>query len=333
MSTGRVIVVTGAAGFVGSHVAQALLAGGDRVIGIDNFDPFYARTTKERNLAAIRGGAGADGFDFVTMELTDQRALSTLLAGAARAGEQLGGVIHLAGKAGVRPSLADPASYMHANVTATQSVLSAATAAGVPRVVIASSSSVYGNSKTVPFREDDPALEPISPYAASKRAAELLAFTHHHAHGTPVACLRFFTVYGPRQRPDLAISLFMRKMLAGQPLQVFGDGSMARDYTFVSDTVQGVLAALDRIDAHGYRIWNLGNNQPTRLDALLAALTRATGIEPRIERQPQPAGDVERTWADLTRSRAELGYQPRVTLEQGLAAQWEWLRQAQLAGV
>lgn len=316
--------MTGVAGFVGSHVAEALLARGDRVLGLDNFDHFYARPIKERNLAEVRAAASRAGREgalvFQEVNLTDPAAVRAVLER-----EGVDGVIHLAGKAGVRPSLADPVAYMTANVTATQAVLSAATASGARRAVLASSSSVYGNSPRVPFREDDPALEPISPYAASKRATELIAFTHHHAHGLPIACLRFFTVYGPRQRPDLAIHLFMSKIRRGEPIAMFGDGSMARDYTFVTDTVRGVLAAYDRVDRHGCRTWNLGSDRPTRLDALLEAIQRVAGRRATIERKPAPPGDVEQTWADLSRSAAELGYAPSVGLEEGLTAQWAWM--------
>jgi UDP-glucuronate 4-epimerase len=252
------------------------------------------------------------------MDICDEPALARLLADARPAG-----VVHLAAKAGVRPSVADPVAYARANVLGTASVLRAAERAACERVVIASSSSVYGNNEKVPFAEDDPVERPISPYASTKRSCEMLAHTHHHLTGMPTACLRFFTVYGPRQRPDLGIASFMRLMSEGKPITMFGDGSMSRDYTYVDDTVRGILAAYERIAAHGFRIWNLGSDRPVRLDRLIAEISAVVGVEPVVERAVAPPGDVERTWADLTRSRAELGYSPSVPLADGLRRQWE----------
>jgi UDP-glucuronate 4-epimerase len=232
------------------------------------------------------------------------------------------GVIHLAAKAGVRPSVADPVGYASTNVLGTACVLRAAERAACGRVVLASSSSVYGNNPKTPFSEEDPVDHPISPYASTKRCCELIAHTHHHLTGMPTACLRFFTVYGPRQRPDLGIATFMRLLREDRPITMFGDGSMSRDYTYVDDTVRGVLAAYERIPEHGYRIWNLGSDRPVRLDALIAEIAAVAGATPQIQRGDPPPGDVERTWADLTRSRTELGYAPRVSLADGLSRQW-----------
>ncbi len=323
------ILVTGAAGFIGSAVARTLLARGERVVGVDNFDPFYSKDRKQRNLAEIAASltprAAADNaWSFEQLDLTDRAALDALLARIAPAGGA--GIIHLAGKAGVRPSIADPEGYMRANVLGTQSVLSAARAARCARVVLASSSSVYGNASRVPFSEDDQAIEPISPYAASKRAGELLAHTHHHLTKMPVACLRFFTVFGPGQRPDLAISLFMGKIARGETITMFGDGSMARDFTYVDDIVAGVLAAYDRIDRFGLRTWNLGNSSPVLLRDMIAAIARVTGKSPDIRTAPMQPGDVDRTYADLTRSKAELGFQPTTAFEEGLRRQWAWMK-------
>jgi UDP-glucuronate 4-epimerase len=311
------ILITGSAGFIGSHVAQALAARGDKPVGLDNFDPFYPRAAKERNLAesgqtevavADIGDAGAlrDAFKQFRPE----------------------GVIHLAAKAGVRPSIADPVGYARANVLGTAAVLDAAQRAGCSRIVIASSSSVYGNNEKTPFAEDDRVDHPISPYAATKKACELIAHSHALLTKMPTACLRFFTVFGPRQRPDLAIASFMRRIAHGQEIQVFGDGSMSRDFTFIDDIVGGIIAAYDRVPEHGYRIWNLGSDRPIRLDDMVAAIARTVGHEPRIRRMPVQPGDVERTWADLSRSRAELNYAPRTPFEEGLARQWEWLRES-----
>jgi UDP-glucuronate 4-epimerase len=329
MTHAQPILVTGAAGFIGSAVARALLTRGQRVVGVDNFDPFYSKDRKQRNLAeaAAVGGERAGAWAFAELDLADRVALDALMTKTAPAG-----VIHLAAKAGVRPSIADPEGYMRANVLGTQAVLSAASAAGCARVVLASSSSVYGNASRVPFREDDLAIEPISPYAASKRACELLAHTHHHLTKMPVACLRFFTVFGPGQRPDLAISLFLGKIARGEPITMFGDGSMARDFTYIDDIVSGVLAAYDRIDAFGLRTWNLGNSSPVLLRDLIATIGRVTGRVPDVRQAPMQPGDVERTYADLTRSRSELGFHPGTSFEDGLRRQWAWMNEAGLVG-
>jgi UDP-glucuronate 4-epimerase len=197
-----------------------------------------------------------------------------------------------------------------------------------PRVVVASSSSVYGNASRVPFTEDDPVNEPVSPYAATKRANELQCHTHWHLTKMPTACLRFFTVYGPRQRPDLAISTFLGKISRREDISVFGDGSSSRDYTYIDDIVSGVVASYERIDQHGYRVWNLGGSAPVRLDEMLATISRVVGHEPKITRLPMQPGDVLRTWADLSRSSRELGYSPTTGFEDGVRKQWEWMRKS-----
>jgi len=317
------IVVTGAAGFIGSHTSEALLARGDRVIGLDNFDPFYSRELKEANLHAVDASAG-DRFTFHEMDLCACDALTSVLGG-----EQVDGVIHLAAKAGVRPSIEDPMGYVRANVDGTISVLEASRRSGVKRVVLASSSSVYGNNKKVPFAESDPVEEPISPYASTKRCCELIAHTHHHLTGMPTACLRFFTVIGPRQRPDLAVSLFLDRVSRGEPIRMFGDGSTSRDYTFVGDIVDGVLASYDRIDSFGYRVWNLGGSEPVSLREMIATIGRVVGREPVVTQAPMQAGDVERTFADPDRARAELGFEATTPFEEGVRRQWSWMQAAE----
>lgn len=324
----QTVLVTGAAGFIGGNVCRAALDRGWRVVGIDNFDPFYPRAVKQAQLDAVhahacaapREGAARGTFSFHEADCTDRAAIDRVFER-----EQPTGIIHLAGKAGVRPSLRDPAGYMLANVLGTQVVLSAATDSphrSVRRCVIASSSSVYGNDTPAPFREDADVSKPISPYAASKRAAELLAFTHHLHTRLPIACLRFFTVFGPGQRPDLAIAQFLAKVDRGEPIQMFGDGRTARDYTYVDDIVAGVFAAFDRVDQFGYRVWNLGHNEPVTLSAMIAAVGRAVGKEPKITPAPMQPGDVELTCASIDRAAAELGYHPRVSLHEGLRRQW-----------
>jgi UDP-glucuronate 4-epimerase len=311
------VLVTGGAGAIGSHVVDALLARGERVAVVDSFHPFYPRAVKERNLAAARGHAG-----FAGLYEGDVRDVSTL----ARIFGELRpeAVIHLAARAGVRPSLEDPVGYVEANVTGTAALLAASLEAGVGRFVFASSSSVYGEQPRGPFTEDLAADRPLSPYGATKRAGELLCFAMHHTAGLAVTCLRFFTVYGPRQRPDLAIHRFARLALEGKPVPVFGDGSAERDFTYVSDVVDGVLRALDRCS--GWAIYNLGRGQPVTLAATIEALEQALGVPIRRAHQPEQPGDVPRTWASIDRARAELGYAPRIELRTGIAAFAAWLR-------
>jgi len=307
-------LVTGAAGFIGSHVAEALVARGDEVIGVDNFDPFYSRAIKEQNLAALDGRSG-----FRLAELDCARTDLPF--------DGVAGVVHLAAKAGVRPSLEDPASYVRANVLATVRVLDGARRAGVERVVLASSSSVYGDATPPPFAESAPAVTPVSPYAATKRAGELMAETFAHLYGTRIANLRYFTVYGPRQRPDLAIHKFTAAIGRGEPIRMFGDGTTERDYTFISDVVDGTLAALDwtgRAAPGDVRAFNLGGGERVRLDRLIGLIGAALKREPRVEPAPLQAGDVSRTAADLTRSGAELGYRPRVGIEEGIRRFVSW---------
>jgi len=315
----RSILVTGAAGFIGSHLVQALLDAGHRVIGLDNFDPLYPREFKFETLARLSDRDSR--FLFVEGDCTDQALLDRLFAEHSPVG-----LFHLAAKAGVRPSIVAPAAYCRSNVLATAMMLDAAHRAGCERVVIASSSSVYGNCKSAPFHEAQDVNTPISPYAATKRACELLAFTHHHLTRQPVACLRFFTVYGPRQRPDLAIAAFLDKVSKGQRIEVYGDGSSSRDYTYVTDIVAGVMSAYQRIDRFGYRVWNLGNSAPVTLTEMIAAVEAAVGVKAIVTHKPMQPGDVDQTWADLSRSREELDYRPQVGFVQGVAAQWAAMR-------
>lgn len=319
MNTHR-ILVTGAAGFIGSHVVEALLTLGHDVVGVDNFDPFYERSVKERNLRDCLAAADKLGasYRFLELDFCDPAPLADALGGVE-------GVIHLGAKAGVRPSIADPGGYVRANLVGTSVMLQQAHRAGCRRVLVASSSSVYGDQQKVPFSEDDRADQPISPYAATKRSCELLAHAHHHLTKQPVGLLRFFTVYGPRQRPDLAISLFMRRIAAGEPIRLFGDGRSSRDYTYVGDIVQGVLGAYEQVDRFGFRVWNLGSDRPTALDDLVSTIAEVVGRRPIIERAPMQPGDVERTWADLSRARAELNYNPATRLRDGVASQWAWM--------
>lgn len=311
----RPTLVTGAAGFIGSHLVQALIARGERVIGLDNFDPFYPREIKYLALARIEDPYSL--FKLVEGDCADRLVLARLMQDY-----KPRGVIHLAAKAGVRPSILDPCAYAQANVLGTAAVLEASHRVGCESIVLASSSSVYGNCTTVPFHEGLDVDEPISPYAATKRACELFAYTHHHLTRQPVACLRFFTVYGPGQRPDLAIASFLGKISRGERVTVYGDGTSSRDYTYVADIVSGVLAAYGRIATHGYRVWNLGNSTPVTLAQTISTIERVVGRQAVIDRRPLQPGDVDQTWADLTRSRVELGYAPATSFERGVEMQW-----------
>jgi len=319
----RTVLLTGAAGFIGSHTAEALLARGDRVVGVDNLDDFYAPEMKRRTLEGLASAPGGAGFTFAESDIRDADRMGALLSE-----HRVTDIIHLAARAGVRPSIQKPALYADVNVNGTMVLLEAARVAGVERFVMASSSSVYGNNEKVPFAETDDVSAPISPYAATKRACELIAHSHHHLYGMPIACLRFFTVFGPRQRPDLAIMKFMRLISAGESIPVFGDGSTSRDFTFIDDIVTGVLAALERIPEHGYRVWNLGGNHPVSLSEMIETVAAAVGTPAKIDRQPMQPGDVNRTYADLSRSSAELGYEPRTPFDEGVRRQWVWARDA-----
>ncbi len=312
-------LVTGAAGFIGSHLTERLLARGDRVLGVDNFDPFYDPAEKRANLVPA---GERDGFLLAEVDCARLDALR-----AALADEEFDAIVHLAAKAGVRPSIARPTDYVEANVVGTQAVLEVARERGVGRVVLGSSSSVYGDNRKVPFAEDDPVERPISPYAATKRAAELLCLTHRRLHGGAVCALRYFTVYGPRQRPDLAIRSFAESVLDGRPITVFGDGSSERDYTWIDDIVDGTLAALDRtaLPDHGFEIINLGGSRTTSLARLIELIEDATGRSPDIRRLPDQPGDVRRTHADIAKAARLLDYRPTVGVEEGVPRMVDWL--------
>ena len=310
-------LVTGGAGFIGSHVCERLLRDGHAVWAFDDLNDFYDPQLKRRNLHDIQ--SLAKPFEFVHGDLCDCAALGELFGRV-----KFDQVIHLAARAGVRPSLAEPAIYQRVNVEGTVNVLEAARKNGVPKIILASSSSVYGVNSKVPFSESDPIFSAISPYAASKLACESLGHVYHHVYGLDVTMLRFFTVYGPRQRPDLAIRKFATLIHAGQPVPVFGDGRMARDYTYVTDTVDGILAATQR--EFGFEIFNLGESQTVTLGRLIELLEAALGKKAVIDRRPVPPGDVPVTYADITKARARLGYQPRVKIEAGIPLFIDWFR-------
>ncbi len=318
------VLVTGAAGFIGSHLAESLLGSGTDVVGLDSLDPFYDVAVKERHLDVLRA---FQDFTDVRGDIRDPDAWASLPDG-------IDAIVHLAARAGVRPSIAEPATYADVNVTGTARMLHFASRRGIRAVVFGSSSSVYGESDQVPFAETARADAPISPYAATKRAGELLCRVSHAAGGTSVVVARLFTVYGPRQRPDLAIHRFTRLLLEGRPLPRFGDGSTARDYTYVTDIVAGLVAAL-RLAAGSEGVFetvNLGSDHPITLNELITVLGEEVGVVPDIEEFPMQEGDVTRTWADISHARAVLGYAPRVEFREGVRAFVHWFREEGLAG-
>ncbi|HXI01575.1 MAG TPA: NAD-dependent epimerase/dehydratase family protein [Candidatus Saccharimonadales bacterium] len=310
------VLVTGGAGFIGSHLVERLLGRGDRVVVLDNLDPFYDPGLKRENLRLFEGNGA---FRFEEGDIRDGAALERLFSS-----EGFDAVVHLAARAGVRPSIAEPILYSDVNLNGTVHLLEACRLHGVRRFVFGSSSSVYGNANKVPFSEDDPVERPVSPYAATKAAGELLCHAYHRVHGFDVTCLRFFTVYGPRQRPEMAIHKFARMILDGEPIPRFGDGSSERDYTYVDDIIDGVIASLDRLG--GYHVYNLGESRRISLGNLIRLLEREIGIEASVTAMPDQPGDVRTTWADVSRARKELDYEPRVPIEEGVRRFVAWLR-------
>ncbi len=310
-------LVTGGAGFIGSNLCERLLEDGHAVWVFDDLNSFYDISIKQQNIREIQ--SLAKPFTFIHGDITDRAALDELFRET-----KFDQIIHLAARAGVRPSLAEPALYQRVNVEGTVNLLEAARQNGVKKITIASSSSVYGVNAKIPFSESDPIFSAISPYAASKLACESLGHVYHHVYGMDVAMLRFFTVYGPRQRPDLAIHKFAQLICAGKPIPVFGDGSTARDYTFVSDTLDGILACTK--EEFGFEIFNLGESQTVTLSYLIELLENALGKKAIINRQPTQPGDVPITFADISKAKKILGYNPQVKIEEGIPRFVEWFR-------
>ena len=308
--------MTGGAGFIGSHLVDSLLADDWRVTVFDNFDAFYDPAFKEANVSAHTANPS---YRLVRGDLLDATALSSL------AETSYDVIVHLAARAGVRPSIADPVGYQNVNVTGTQMLLESARRIGTRQFVFASSSSVYGVNPRVPWREDDHVLQPISPYASTKVSGELLGHVYSHLYGIRFIALRFFTVYGPRQRPDLAIHKFARLMLEGKPIPVFGEGGSSRDYTFIDDVVNGIRSAMSYAGSM-YEVINLGNTRTVPLSGMIAGLERALGASARIERHPEQPGDVPQTWANIDKARALLGYNPETPYDQGVQRFVDWLR-------
>lgn len=359
MSYGKHALVTGGAGFIGSHLIDRLLADGWRVTCVDNFDPFYERSIKEENVARHRAwnrdratrlasgtsevvgedsgrqaGPGARGsqpdiaFDpdaqspyrLAELDIRDKQALEQQLTGSYDV------VVHLAAKAGVRPSIEDPVTYQQVNVAGTQNLLELTRERGIKQFVFASSSSVYGKNPNVPWREDDHVLLPISPYASTKVSGELLGHVYSHLYGIRFLALRFFTVYGERQRPDLAIHKFARKMIEGESIPVYGDGSTRRDYTYIDDIIEGVMGAIAYQESD-YEVINLGNNRTVSLKEMIASLEQALGLQAERTPLPMQPGDVSQTWADVDKPARLLGYRPQTGFEQGIERFSRWVRE------
>lgn len=310
------ILLTGSAGFIASHLSERLLERGIQVVGLDNFDDFYDPAIKEANLSK---SLDFHGFTLVRGDIRDEGVISGLP-------EEIDTIVHIAARAGVRPSISQPVLYYDVNVMGTLRLLELAKKRGIKRFVFASSSSVYGNNEKVPFSEDDPVDNPISPYAATKKAGELMTHAYAHLYGMACLCLRFFTVYGPRQRPDLAIHKFTRLISAGEEIPMFGDGSSERDYTYIADILQGLDGALEWVERNEgvHEIVNLGESRTIRLTEMIRALEEAVGRNARIRRLPEQPGDVVRTFADVSKARAMLGYDPKWGFDEGVRAFVEW---------
>ena len=310
------VLVTGGAGFIGSHLVETLHSQGREVLVFDSFDDFYLPEVKRRNLELLKGRPGVT---VVEGDIRDEALVEKVFST-----HPIGVVVHLAARAGVRPSIAQPVLYSSVNVLGTTVLLEACRRHGVAKFIFGSSSSVYGNNAKLPFSEKDDVDRPISPYAATKRAGELLCATYHELYRLNVFALRFFTVYGPRQRPEMAIHKFTRLIDRGLPLSRFGDGSTRRDYTYISDIIHGVLSAIERVQ--GFEIINLGGSQTTRLDELITLLERHLNMKAIVEDEPGQPGDVVATYADVDKARRLLGYEPKVPVEEGLKLFVDWYR-------
>jgi nucleoside-diphosphate-sugar epimerase len=309
------ILITGAAGFIGSHVSEKLLEAGHSITGIDNFDPFYSRLIKEKNLSRC---FQHENFKFIEGDISNRELFNNI--------SKAGLVIHLAAKAGVRPSIDNPSAYINTNINGTFHLLEWMKKGNCNKMIFASSSSVYGNNSKTPFSESDNVDSPISPYAFSKKSCELLNHTYFHLNDISIINLRFFTVYGPRQRPDLAIHKFFDRIITGNPIQVYGDGTTGRDYTFVDDIVNGVLSAAERIiiSEKLYEIINLGNNNPVSLNELIKNIETVLGKKAVREQMPSQEGDVDITFADISLAKKLLDYSPATTLLEGLNLFRSW---------
>lgn len=318
-STNKTILITGGIGFIGSHLCESLAAQGNQVIAFDNFDPFYERSLKDSNAASLR----EHQIEIIEGDIRDAAALTSAITA-----HKPDTIVHLAARAGVRPSLEDPLTYVDVNLGGTIRLLEAAREAGIRNFVFASSSSVYGMSDAPKFKETDRTDSPLSPYGATKKAGELLCHTYHHLYGMSIACLRFFTVYGPRQRPDLAIRKFVRLALENQELPIFGDGNSSRDYTHVNDILTGIEGAIKWIENESprYGIFNLGSAHPVVLNDMIAMIAEFVGKPVQRKTLPEQPGDVPRTFADTAKAEQELGFRQTVEFKEGLRNFVDWMR-------
>jgi len=308
------VLITGAAGFIGSHLGERLINEGHRVIALDNFNDYYSPNIKRKNISAL---LKSDNFELVEDDILNIDGLKKHFLR-----NKVDILVHLAARAGVRPSIQQPLLYQKVNVEGTNNLLEIARDFEIEKFIFASSSSVYGENKKLPFSEDDFVDHPISPYASTKKAGELICYTYHHLYQLPVTCLRFFTVYGPRQRPDMAICKFTRNISQGKKITMFGNGESRRDYTYVSDIVDGVCKAIE--NCNKYHIYNLGESTTIELSRLIEVISKCLGKEPIIERLPNQPGDVPITYADITRAREEIGYSPKVNVEEGVKKFTAW---------
>ena len=313
------ILVTGGAGFIGSHLSERLLRGGESVLCLDNFDNYYDPGIKMRNVERIKKQF-PDHFEVIPGDIRNPEQLRNLFGK-----NKIDVIVHLAARAGVRPSVEQPLLCQDVNIRGTLALLEACKEVEIKNVVFASSSSVYGENQRVPFSEKDLDIQPISPYGATKRTGELLCYSYHHLYGMTIACLRIFTAYGPRQRPDMAIHKFTRMIDQGEKVPIFGDGSSRRDYTYVDDLIEGILGALHH--HRGFEIYNLGESQTTSLNELIGLIEKNLGKKAQIERMTTQPGDVSITYADIEKAKTKLGYRPKVDMEEGIKRFVEWYKE------
>jgi UDP-glucuronate 4-epimerase len=311
--------VTGGAGFIGSHLSERLVKEGNSVLCLDNFDNYYDPDIKMRNVERIKKQF-PNRFDVIPGDIRNQEQLRDLFGK-----KKIDFIVHLAARAGVRPSIEQPLLYQDVNIRGTLALLEACKEAGIKNVVFASSSSVYGENQRVPFSEQDLDIQPISPYGATKRAGELLCYSYHHLYGMNIACLRIFTAYGPRQRPDMAIHKFTRMIDQGEKVPIFGDGSSRRDYTYIDDLIEGILGVLHH--HRGFEIYNLGESQTTSLNELIGLIEKNLGKKATIERMTNQPGDVSITYADIEKARTKLGYRPKIDMGEGIKRFVEWYKE------
>lgn len=308
------ILITGGAGFIGSHLCEYLVKAQHRIVCVDNFNTFYDPSIKERNISSLINNKR---FSLYKADIRDKEQLTDIFE---QSKPEL--IIHLAAMPGVRPSIEDPYLYFDVNVSGTLTVLEAMRKTGIDKMIFASSSSVYGNNQKLPFSESEPADNPISPYASSKRACELLCFTYHSLFGFHIFCLRFFTVYGPRQRPDLAIHKFTNRILENKPIQIYGDGTASRDYTYISDVLEGINNSISRLK--GFNIYNIGESKTISLNNMIETIENSLGKKAIKEFLPKQLGDVEKTYADIEKARRELNYNPVFDFKEGIKEFIKW---------